>query len=159
MQIAAMILGILSLVPLSFLGVAGPVGFIGTGVALAAIVLAAIGLKKGEKKGFCIAGLITGIFGLILSLIITVSCTVCYHKIGEAAKNGDLDKFADSLKSLSTTDSTDSTDSSSVDWNALSESLANDIATGVQGLVDGANEQIGDFANAFGDALKGLSGN
>ena len=41
MQIAAMILGILSLVPLSFLGVAGPVGFIGTGVALAAIVLAA----------------------------------------------------------------------------------------------------------------------
>ena len=157
MQIAAMILGILSLVPLSFLGVAGPVGFIGTGVALAAIVLAAIGLKKGEKKGFCVAGLITGIFGLILSLIITVSCTVCYHRIGEAAKNGDLDKFADSLKSLSTT--TDNTDSSSIDWNAWGESLSNDIANGVQGLVDGANEQIGDFANTLGDALKGLSGN
>lgn len=153
MQIAAMILGILS-IPLAITGAAGPVGFVGVAVALAAIILSAIGMKKGEKKGFCVAGLITGIFGLILSLIITISCTVCYAKVKKAIDDGTFNETIDSLKSLSNDNSTNSTD-----WEAWGNDLANSISEGAQGLVNGVEDGIGDFANALGDALKGLGGN
>lgn len=154
MQIASMILGIISIVPLSFLGISGPVGFIGTACALAAIVLAAIGLKKNEKKGFCIAGLITGIFGLLISLIITISCTICYHKIDQAVKSGELDGLTESLKSLGST--LESTDTSSTDWEALGDEFSKNLSDGLKGVVDGVEGGVKNGLNDLGNALKSL---
>ena len=158
MQIASMILGIISIVPLSFLGISGPVGFIGTACALAAIVLAAIGLKKNEKKGFCIAGLITGIFGLLISLIITISCTICWGKvksgIDQAVKSGELDGLTESLKSLGST--LESTDTSSTDWDALGEEFSKNLSDGLKGVVDGVEGGVKNGLNDLGNALKSL---
>ena len=73
MAIAALVLGIVSLVSSLGLGAVG-FGWIGTIMAITAIVLGAIS-KKSDKKG--LVGMILGIVALSWGLIATIVCFAC----------------------------------------------------------------------------------
>jgi len=68
MSIAGFVLGISSLAT-SALGIGGIVGVVG-------IVLSAIGLKKGARRGLAITGLITSIVGVVLGFVLLIAITI-----------------------------------------------------------------------------------
>lgn len=75
MEIAALVLGIISLVCSL---IAGPLSFIGSLLAIIGIILGALGLKSGtEKASKAKAGLIMSIIALVLGIIMSLACLVC----------------------------------------------------------------------------------
>ena len=51
--------------------------FLGFVLALAGIILSALGMKDVTKKGMAITGLIFSILGLVIGLICTICCFAC----------------------------------------------------------------------------------
>ncbi len=104
MEVAVLVLGIISLVA----GCLGPLAWIGTICAIVGVVLGAICLKKNtEKKGMAKAGFIMSIIALAITLIISISCAACAHKVQKEAKNWaneyseeDLNKALEDLSNL-----------------------------------------------------------
>lgn len=77
MAVAGLVLSILALVGsiLSWLPI---VGYLALPLAIVAVILSALAMKKQpEKKGMAIAGLVMGIIALVLSGILTIACTIC----------------------------------------------------------------------------------
>ncbi len=74
MGVAALVLGIISLVCSIFL--AG-VQWIGAIVGVIGIVLGALGRKDPEKHGIATAGMICSIIGFVLSIILYIACVAC----------------------------------------------------------------------------------
>lgn len=66
--VASMVCGILSLV------LSCCVPYLPLILALVAVVLGAMGIKKNAGKGMAIAGLVCGIIGLIPSLLFVIGC-------------------------------------------------------------------------------------
>ena len=77
--IAALILGIISLVLFCIWFVSVPCG-------IAAIILGILGIKS-TKKGMAIAGLITGIIGMLISIVIVISVGVGIFKAASEITN------------------------------------------------------------------------
>lgn len=73
--------------------------FMGLIFGIAAIVLAAIALKKPNGKGFAIAGLVTGIVGAISGLIFTVIWVIALVTVGVggAAVTNELNKVNNAI--------------------------------------------------------------
>ena len=73
MGVAALILGIISVVIGCFFSY---IGWIGMLLGIVGIVLAAVAKKKGQK-GVATAGLVLSIIGTCLSLILFLACAAC----------------------------------------------------------------------------------
>ena len=96
--IAALVLGILS-IPAAFF-------FVGLVFGLLAIIFGIIGLRRvkarrADNKGMAIAGLVTGIVGLILSIIVVIGTVFlvntaqdCIDELGPNATQAQLDQCA-----------------------------------------------------------------
>jgi predicted PurR-regulated permease PerM len=96
MAVAALILGIASL---AFCWS----GFIGSIIGVVGIILGAIAIKKlNETKkpnGMAKAGLVMSIIGVVLGLIIWISCMFCYKAAGTLTNELSKDpKLQESLK-------------------------------------------------------------
>ena len=89
-SIAALVCGVVGIVGL-FVSNKPVVAIIALVVAIAGIVLGAIGMKKakanGESKGLAVAGLVCGIVGTALALI-GVICAVCVVCAAKAVIDG-----------------------------------------------------------------------
>lgn len=71
MEIAALVLGIIALL-LSFTGI---FGWMGSVCGILAIIFGALGMKENSpNKGKAQAGLILGIFSIIIGIIFTIAC-------------------------------------------------------------------------------------
>jgi len=89
LSITSMVLGICSIIFSVFLG------FI---LGVLAIIFSAIGLKR-KKNGFAIAGLVTGIIGVVASLIWAVAITiVAYAGITERAQDSSVQASASTVE-------------------------------------------------------------
>jgi hypothetical protein len=96
--IAALVLGILS-IPAAFI-------FVGLVFGILAIVFGIIGLRRvkarrADNKGMAIAGLVTGIIGLVLSIIVVIGTVFivntaqdCIDQLGPNATQAQLDQCA-----------------------------------------------------------------
>ena len=89
MGVAALILGIVSLLMFIFHSSWA------AGCGLAAVIFAAIGMKK--QKGLSIAGLVLGIIALVIGLIFFLACGEC----GMCVVTDELAETADLLNDLS----------------------------------------------------------
>lgn len=83
MGVAALILGIISLLISFGFGAAG-IGWIGSICGILAIVLGAIGRKNPEQKGVATGGLVCGVIALFFGIIATIACVACINATGSA---------------------------------------------------------------------------
>ncbi len=82
MEVAALVLGIVSLATSLGLGLAN-MGWLGSICAIVGIVLGAIGLKRnGAKKGYAKVGLILSIVALSWGIVATIACIACFSVAG-----------------------------------------------------------------------------
>ena len=84
MGVAALILGIISLVISIGAGAAG-LGWIGSICGILAIIFGAVAKKNPEQKGTATGGLVCGIIALVWGLIATVACIACLGAVGASA--------------------------------------------------------------------------
>lgn len=83
MGVAALVLGLVSIVISLFFSYVGWVGII---LGIIGIVLAAVARKNG-KGGIATAGLVLSIIGTVLSAILYLACVACVAGLAEAANN------------------------------------------------------------------------
>lgn len=81
MGVAALILGIISLVISVGAGAAG-LGWIGSICGVLAIIFGAIARKNPEQRGTATGGLVCGIIALAWGIVATIACVAC---LGAAA--------------------------------------------------------------------------
>ncbi len=77
MGVAALVLGIISVV---FSLILGGAGWVGPIIGIIGIVLGAVAKKKGQG-GIATAGLVLSIIGTAISLIITIACMACLNTV------------------------------------------------------------------------------
>lgn len=87
MGVAALVLGVISLVVSVGAGTAG-LGWVGSICGILAIIFGAIGKKDPEQKGAATGGLVCGVIALFWGIIATLACLACLGAVGA---------FADSL--------------------------------------------------------------
>ena len=104
MAVASLILGILSLILCWIPGV----NFVAIILAIVAIILGILGMKKAKEpmtggRGMAIGGLITGILGLIISILILAVLGAIFgaanEAVNEAVNNPDLIEGLEELAS------------------------------------------------------------
>lgn len=85
MGVAALILGIISLLISFGFGAAG-MGWIGSICGVLAIILGAIGKGNPEQRGVATGGLVCGVIALFWGIIATIACIACIGAAGSALK-------------------------------------------------------------------------
>jgi len=85
--VAALVLGIVSVV---FSLILGGAGWVGPIIGIVGIVLGAVAKKKGQG-GIATAGLVLSIIGTAISLIITIACIACVNAAESAVENAAID--------------------------------------------------------------------
>lgn len=133
LAIAGMVTGIVALI-------GGWIPFLGFIIAVVAIILSILGLRKSTQKGVAIAGLVTGGLGLIWSLIVStlivIGIVTGIAYVNEAALNGQKQETQNSQNS----DQTNKDDASVEDqevlmgWQIKINKVTKDV--GVEGEAD-----------------------
>lgn len=176
MEIAALVLGIVSLVLVTSFGWTGIGAIIALIGAIVGIVLAALSIKKAKaesaKHGKATAGLVMSIVALVFSVIFTVSCLICGAAVNKGVKeikkleeNGELN-LSDLQKQLEKAFDDYSYDEDDevlddVDLSDLEKAI-NDLSGTLKDAGSDVSKALGgaasDALDAYGDALKSLSG-
>lgn len=177
MEIAALVLGIVSLVLVTSFGWTGIGAIIALIGAIVGIVLAALSIKKAKaesaKHGKATAGLVMSIVALVFSVIFTVSCLICGAAVNKGVKeikkleeNGELN-LSDLQKRLENAfgdysyDEDDDEDLDDVDLSDLEKAI-NELSGSLKDAGSDVSKALGgatsDALDAYGDALKSLSG-
>lgn len=79
MAVAALVIGIISVVVAIFGGV---FSWLGTVFGIVGIILAIQGRKNIEQQGMATAGLVLSIIGTILGLLLFLACAACVGGLG-----------------------------------------------------------------------------
>ena len=95
MGIISLVCGIVGLV-MSFII---PTRWIALILGVIAIIFAAIAMKKTpEKKGMGIAGLVTGIIAVVISIIVIITCASAKSAVEDALGGVDLDELQQQIE-------------------------------------------------------------
>lgn len=77
MVVAGLVLSIIGLILGCSIGWMSWIGLLPFVLSLVGTILSGLSMKKSDKRGMAIAGLVCGIIGMVVSGALSISCTIC----------------------------------------------------------------------------------